>query len=461
MISESAELPTSASVVIVGAGMAGLTAARELEAAGVTDVVVVEARDRIGGRVAPFVRPNGRVLGQGAEFTGAFQVEVNKLAVALGVETEPIPFGGKFVRIHNGERFEEEFPLESDPEAAAEFEATLEKLMDLAGEVEVDRPWAAPHAFEWDRTTAAAWLDENVTSPLAREMVEFEFAYDMKEISLLYFVWWLARFGEFEGLGQFTHRFVGGSHQLPEGVAAQLAAEIHLSAPVRTVDYSGDRVRIATDRGAIEADYVILAIEPNLAAGIEFVPTLPAARDTLQNRWLAGYDAKYFAIYDRPFWREQGLAGAAMGPAPVEFLLDLSPASADEGVLVGRRPLTPARWRESQTGPGEPHTFDVTTEPEKLRELILDELVSFFGEEARTPKEFYAFDWIGDRWSRGSGTMIPLGILSTVGHAWRAPIDRIHWAGADTGKQDWLEGAVTSGQRAATEVHERLKGTAE
>ena len=447
-------LSEQATVVVIGAGLAGVVAASELEAAGISDVVVLEARDYIGGRLRSFTRPNGEVLDAGGSFTGPGNVELHKLARSLGVEIEPVPAmsasAGQFVTVVGGERLVENMPLEHDPATAEAFGTAMAELDALAERVPPLAPWDAGQAHEWDSQTIGQWLDANVSSSAASAAIAGSLAAHggAYETSLLFLLWMFARFGGSEGTHELGERFIGGAAQIPQKLAQRLSAPVFLSTPVRTVqrdDTAG--VVVHTDRGAISASAAVLAMEPGQMAKIEFCPPLPPARARLQDQWLAGHGGKFFAIYDRPFWRPR-YNGVATGPEPFGLAMDVSPNDGSEGILL-------SLYFESISGVGA--ASEILADPERCRETFLQTLVSYFGEEAARPREYYAFLWSGDRWAQGCGTQLPPGVLSRLGPTLRAPIGRLFWAGADSGDRDWMEGAVTSGQRAAGEVVAALR----
>lgn len=448
----ASDLPADASVIVVGAGLSGLTTARELVRAGVDDVVVLDARDRVGGRLCELVRPNGRVLMKGGEWTGAAQQQLHALAAELGVGVEPLPpFAdeermGRFVRVHDGRRYVEDVPLSGDPAAQRAFAAAVAALDELAATVPTDAPWTAAHAAALDRRSIGHWLDENVAEPAARAAMEGELGSfgDPYETSLFYLLWLLACFGGWEAHGAvYTSRFVGGSAQIPRLLAERLGPRVQLSAPVRTVRRADEAVVVETDRGRVRGRALVLAMEPGQAGKIEFDPVLPADRDRLQARWQAGHGAKLFAVYDEPWWRAEGLAGVAFGPPPIPLVQDLSPNEADEGILCALFFAGSAVVAR--------HAAQLADE-RRTRAMVLDALEAYFGPRAREPRELHVCSWDGDRWSDGCGSQLPMGTLSTVGQALRRPIGRIVFAGAETGAMDFMEGAVTAGQRAAREA---------
>ncbi|WP_040167307.1 flavin monoamine oxidase family protein [Microbacterium gorillae] len=445
-------------VVVIGAGLAGLTAARELEAQGITDILILEARDRIGGRVEG-ADVGTRVLQRGAEFTGAFHQDLAELTAELGMVAVPLPrHPGSTVRISHGERFEETSPFADDPEASAQLEAVFDRLGEMVESVTPDAPWDAPRAREWDDELFSSWVERTATRPEVRERVLLDLPVDAEQISLLTILWWISKYGSLRGMDTFNLRFVEGTSEITKRIADRLSTEIRLSSPVRSIDRTGADAVIAYDGGRVAARRVILTPEPSIVSRIQMIPALPAGRVSLQERWLAYHSSKIYAVYERPFWRDNGLSGVAMGSLPAEFIMDVSLPDAEEGILCGRRPLSAGRWARTP-GSDDLSFTELVGDQDKLKAAYVAQLVEYFGPEAAHPREVHYFDWIGDSWSAGCGSLhLPPGVLSTVGRHLREPIGPLHWAGADTGLVDALGGAVQSGRRAAREVVSALSG---
>lgn len=449
------DLPGSASVVVIGAGLAGLTTARELMGQGVSDVVVVEARDRVGGRLDVFRRENGKTLERGGEFVNPNGSDaLIALGAELGLEIETVPTylsDGKFVRVFDGERFVESIPLESDPEASEAFLAAMAAFDELVSEVPPLEPWGAPRASELDRMTLGDWFDEHVQNDAARDFMFSEFMAmgDPYETSLLYALWHVSGFGGLERTAT-SERFVDGLSAIPRAIAGELGGRVHLSTPVHAIEQTAEGVAVHTSAGAIGAEAVVVAMEPSQCASIEFTPTLPISRDRLQDRWQGGHGVKIFAIYDRPFWRDRGLSGLGISPnAFIQLALDVSPSDAGEGIICAMHFPSNAR-AEDYSG--------LLGDVDGVREATLSALAEFIGDEALEPTEFHYFNWAGDRWSDGCGGQVGTSVVSTVGRRLREPVGRIFWAGAETGDTDFAGGAVTSAQRAAREVLSSLGG---
>jgi monoamine oxidase len=194
---------------------------------------------------------------------------------------------------------------------------------------------------------------------------------------------------------------------------------------------------------SVTAARVIVAVPPTLAGRITYDPPLPAVRDQLTQRVPAGSVIKCHAVYDTPFWREAGLTGQATGDrGPVKVVFDNSPPAGSPGVLLAFLEGKAAR-RLNRVGPAE------------RRDAVLGSLVDFFGPHAAKPVEYVELDWSEEEWTRGCyGAHFPPGVWTQYGPALRAPVGRIHWAGAETATvwSGYMDGAVQSGERAAAEV---------
>lgn len=439
-------------VVVIGAGLSGLVTARRLVAAG-ADVAIVEARGRTGGRVRRVVTPSGRAIEAGGEMVSPAQPAINALADELGVPVIDLPQDGSIVRIHEGERFVEAHPYELAPESGAALAAATATLDELARQVPVAEPWRAPRAGEWDSQTLLQWVDANVADPVARAGLEVEFNFcggTFAELSLLFALWTVHAMGGWETweLGT-SQRLLGGSSELVVRLAEPLRARIFERAPVRRVEHGPDGVAVHTDRGAIRARALVAAVAPGLCSRIEWRPVLPPARDRLQDRYLMGHGIKVVAIYDEPWWRVSGLAGVGMGLRPFWVVVDATGPDDDGGRLLGFAPVTGADVGASSA---------LFADPVAAERLFVEQIARYFG-DGPPPAELHVFNWMGDPWSLGCAVGLGTGTLSTVGAALRAAVGPIIWAGAETGmpQNDWMEAAVSSGERAARETLELLR----
>ncbi|NUQ78561.1 MAG: flavin monoamine oxidase family protein [Polyangiaceae bacterium] len=445
-------------VVVIGAGLAGLTAARELVRRG-RSVVVLEARDRVGGRTLSHTTSLGDVIDLGAQWIGPTQDRMEALCKELGVETFPQHNKGTKILSLGGSISTYEGSIPALPIfSLLSLDRTIKRLEALCREVPLEAPHRAPRAAEWDGMTVESWKRANVSTWRTRAVVDVAvgavFAADPSEISFLHFLFYLRsgggllRLTEITGGAQQT-RIVPGAQTISKRLAEGLGERVRIEAPVRSIRQDGAGVVVRSDRGCHRAKYCIAAVPPALAGRIDFDPPLPAIRDQLTQRMPLGSVAKHIAIYKKPFWRERGLSGeAVVDKGPIKVVFDDSPADGSHGALLGFLVGSDARgWGRRPM--------------EERRRAVLDEFARLFGPEARACEEHIEKDWGEEVWSRGcfAGLMAP-GTWTSFGEALREPAGRIHWAGTETAVRwnGYMEGAVESGERAAKEVLSALGG---
>jgi monoamine oxidase len=455
-----------ADVVVVGAGFAGLTAARELAAAGKT-VIVLEARDRVGGRAHNHDLGGGTVSETGATFVGPTQDHVLTLAKQLGVGTFPTYDTGENVYLSHGRRetFSDTGPTGSaplDPLLLPDLTTVITRLDQMSTEVPVDAPWRAAKAEEYDRETLAGWISRNTVNPGFAEVVGAAtrpiFGAEPRELSLLYVLFYIAASGNEQTPGTFERnfntrggaqmsRFLGGSQVIPDRIAAQLGDRVVRNAPVRRVTQSSSGVDVVADGISVHAQRAIVAIPPALAGRIDYQPLLPFERDQLTQRFGQGTMTKVAAVYDAPFWRADGMTGQALTTeGPVSATFDDSPPDGTPGVLFGF--VGGDRTREFAR-----LSFD------SRRRAVLDQFADFFGPKALSAHDYFETQWASEQWTRGCPVAIAApGLLLSYGEWIRKPIGRIHWAGTETSTYwaGYMDGAVRSGERAAKEALEAL-----
>ena len=309
-----------ADVAVVGAGLAGLTAARDLRAGGAS-VVVLEARDRVGGRLLNEDLGDGKVVEVGGQWIGPTQDRLAALAADMGVDTFPTYVDGKNVLEWRGSlrRYRGTIPR-LNPLVLLSIQRAQTKLNRMASAVPLDRPWDAPKAAEWDGMTAHTWLERNVRTRAGRELLtlgtEAVWAAEPEDISLLHMLFYIHSAGSLEMLldtegGAQDSRFVGGSQAVAIRLADRLGADVITSTPVRRMDHAVGAVTLATDSGTVRAKHAVVAIAPALAARIVYDPPLSGYRDQLTQRMPLGTVGKCMAVYDEPFWRDDGLSGQA------------------------------------------------------------------------------------------------------------------------------------------------------
>jgi monoamine oxidase len=450
---------TPVDVAIVGAGVAGLTAARLLDRQGIS-LVVLEARERVGGRTLS-QRVGREVLDLGGQWIGPTQDRLAALASELGVKTFPQHHQGKKIISWAGKirHFSGDVPYLS-PLAMFELFRMERKFGALAKTIRPEAPWQSPGALELDGMTLESWKLRHLRTRGARLFLDIVtravLTSEPRDVSFLYFLSYL-RWGQ--GLnrlisipdGAQQDRFVGGAQQISERMAEQLGERVRLNTPVLAIEQTGEAVVVRTPAGTVDARRVVVAVPPVLAGRIHYSPALPAARDQLTSRMPMGSVIKYLAVYDRAFWREAGLSGEAFSDTGITVTtFDDSSPDGSQPALVSFSDGDVARlWSQKSA--------------EERKQAVISEFVRFFGPAAANPTAFVEKNWLEETWSRGCyvGVMGP-GTMTAWGSALREPCGRVHWAGTETATKwmGYIDGAIESGERVAQEVAGRLKAAA-
>ena len=454
--------------MVVGAGLSGLVAAREVARAG-RSVAVLEARDRVGGRMlSRAVAGGSEVVDLGAEFIGPTQNHIRALVDELGIKTFPSYVAGRNVYVAGGSRttYADTGPTGQAPPDLTilpDFLLTVTALDSMARSVPVDAPWKAARAGEWDSQSLESWIRSNTTNgkrfrDVSTAAIRAIFAAEPREISLLFALFFIAASGDEHNVGTFERNFstrngaqqdriAGGTQSIALALARQLGRRVIRRSPVRRIVVSRGYVDVISDRYVNRARRVIVALPPTLAGRIQYEPDLPAFRDGLTQRLPQGHMVKVQAIYERPFWRADGLNGAAvMDVGPLNITFDSSPESGSPGVLLGF------------AGGDEGRRLEALPAAER-RAAALASLARAFGPRALSPIDYVEQNWSQEPWSRGCPVAVaPPGVLTTYGSALREPVGRIHWAGTETATfwNGYMDGAVSAGKRAAREALERL-----
>ncbi|KVC52202.1 amine oxidase [Burkholderia stagnalis] len=437
-------------VVIIGAGLAGLTAARDLNRAGCDSFVVLEARNRVGGRTFNHELGHGVVSEAGGQWIGPGQTAIADLARELGVDTFPTYYAGKSVILAGDARVAQDLHGGTGGDGAI-----AAKLDELARGVPSGAPWNAQRAAELDKLTYGEWL--------AKQGVKYEDGYFIAlaaklslggapaQLGLLHYLSMInsadcnyAKLESIKGGAQET-RFVGGSQVLSTKMARQLGGKVRLSCPVRRISgWDRDVVEVQTDQGVVRARRVIVALNPALCNQIAFDPPLPDGRSQLQKRWPANAPMrKTVHVYERPFWRDDGYCGQIFQVGgPVFLAYDNSPPDGSVGVL------------SAFVAPGA-----LPSERNAAERTLSAIYAKAFGDKALRPTQFHDFDWGRvDPWTLQCIHPIPPGFWTKWGKFLQPEVGRLIWSGTETA-DIWagsMDGAVRSGHRAALQALGKL-----
>jgi monoamine oxidase len=439
-------------VVIVGAGLSGLMAARTLLAASV-EPLVLEARDRVGGRTWTRPASDSTLLDLGGQWIGPTQRRILALAEELGVQTFKTWDTGKNIEYRRGARgaYSGAIPTH-DPVVSADAVEAMLTLNMMATQVPLDAPWTAPNALEWDSQTFDTWIRANARSDEARELMELViqavFSVEARDVSLLHVLFYIHSAGNLMDLvavtgGAQERRCVGGTQQLSEKMAAALGECVILNAPIHTIAQDERGVRVEADSVTVSAERAIIALPPALAGRLRYHPALPGYRDQFTQRVPMGTVIKVQCLYEAPFWRAEGLTGQVTSDiGAVRITFDNTPVTGSPGILLGFVEGEEGRhWGRRSL--------------EERRAEVLNCLARYFGEQARVPQEYVELSWAEEEYSRGCyAGFLPPGVLTSYGEALRAPIGRLHWAGTETATEwnGYMDGALQAGERAAREV---------
>ncbi|KAI9704488.1 MAG: hypothetical protein M1820_005562 [Bogoriella megaspora] len=459
--------------IVVGAGYAGLAAAKHLRDSATTSkispkILVLEARPRVGGRVMTETYEDGTYFDFGGSYLGRGQPRMYALAEEYAVETYSRYFEGRLVQMYRGKHasYNGFVPALSILDLI-DIHLAITRFEKLAKTIDLEEPWKTSGATRLDNLTLAEWFRQQCWTTAAKDfltvMAELIWGARPSEFSTLHALWYSKAGISLNSLctskdGAQHELIVGGSQTIPNKIHAELGEEsVHLGEPVMSVDHLGDDdghangcVKVTTAKNSYDARRVIIAIPPAYVSRMSFNPPLPHARQTLLQHSPMGCYWKFFACYETAFWRRKGLCGEATSPdGIISATFDTTPKHEKYAVLMA--------FVVGEKG----RTLSTKGKSERER-AILKDLINFFGKEAGEPFKFVEHTMMDEEFIGGCPVATPSpGMWTTLGPWLRKPFRRVHWAGTETSTSwsGYMEGAVCSGQRAAEEVLSSMKGT--
>uniref|UniRef100_A0A8C2XMW2 Amine oxidase n=1 Tax=Cyclopterus lumpus TaxID=8103 RepID=A0A8C2XMW2_CYCLU len=429
---------------------AGLSAAKLLQANGLSPVVL-EARDRVGGRTFTVRNKEVKWVDVGGAYVGPTQNRILRLAKEYGIDTYKVNEEESLVHYVNGKSYpyKGSFPTVYNPIVLLDFNNLWRTMDDMGREIPREAPWRAPHAEEWDKMTMLELFQKicwtRSVLNFAKLFVNVNVTSEPHEVSALWFLWYVKQCGGTMRIfstsnGGQERKFNGGSGQISEGMARELGDRVKLQSPVYRIDQSGDVVVVETlDKQTYTAKYVILATPPSLNMKMHFNPELPPLRNQLIQRVPMGSVIKCMVYYKENFWRNKGYCGTMAieeEDAPIGLTLD------DTKLFI------PSHHLRERLSSKSVLRFRL----KKICEIYARVLDS---EEALHPVHYVEKNWCEEEYSGGCYTAyFPPGILTQYGRVLREPVGRLYFAGTETATEwsGYMEGAVEAGERAAREV---------
>ena len=438
------------SVIVIGAGLAGLSAAYELQRAG-WQVTVLEARERVGGRVYSLRGfSNGLVAEGGGEFIEENHTRLIALAKQFGLQLGSLgswrgqqgdwgSFGGKAG------------PLASVEVWGVNLQAEIDQVWQAMDELSQyvsnpNQPQAAPEAEHLDQQSAADWIQSLDAHPLAKKYfvqhIRSEYTCEPERHSLLD----LARNATMYYTVErgVNYRVIGGNDLIPLALAETLP-DVRLNAPVTSLRVLPDEVAVTFKQSdsylTLSSAFAILAIPLTTARLIEFKPTLPPAHERMVNQISYGAVTKVLIEYRKHFWDERGWSGRLATDAPIVYIWHAtSHVEHEHGILT------------AYTG-GEPGAKLAALSDGGRMRLAVAEIEKLFPGSSDLIENVATVAWPNEAYTRGSYMALAPGEVTAHWKTLFEPAGRLFFAGEHaTPIQGYMEGAVESGQRAAREI---------
>ncbi|MFE1228709.1 flavin monoamine oxidase family protein [Streptomyces sp. NPDC058745] len=430
-------------VIVLGAGLAGLAAARDL-ARGGADVLVVEARDRVGGRVEQNRLPDGRLVQLGGEVVGRAHTAYTDLVAELGLTLVPsyVAEPGALTRATPEGVSADDPPHWFGPGDDTGHRKATAAFVALAATVDPADPWSHPDATALDRLSVGAWLRTEGTTPAVVRLWEIgqlalaDGSYERTSLLAA-----LRKHTAVPADGHYAYeaweglRVAEGSATVALRMAEELDGRIRTGAQVEAVAVrrrGACTVRLAGGEPLTACAVVsALPVGPLRSVAVTGVSDERLASLHRQRHAVA---AKFVAAYEEPFWRARGLSGL----------------SESEGVLGSTWPQSEGIL--SALVPPERYGVLLGMPPALRTAELLAEMARLYGEEAHRPLATYLRTWGTDPWTQGYVTHWTPGDVMAVGPRHGTHEPPFYVCGSDQWVAGYMEGAVRTGRAAAKEA---------
>ena len=464
--SKSQAPAASVDVVVIGAGLSGLIAARELVKKGKT-VALLEAKSAIGGRMVNKKVAGDGVIDLGGQWGGKTHYRFEALSDELNLKRYPSYYDGKGVFVWNGKPYTTELFADfhraigfSNPDdidlPEQEKEAALKlwkELFDISKTISAEHPWTSPNAEVLDATPVSQWLAERNASPLAQWMFGWicrgggAQVFEPYESSMLHLAWTMAVAPPSETPEDWL--LYKGAGEVAKVIAKELGSRVLLDSPVSKIDQDSSGVIVTYgDCKKIKALGAVVAIPPPLRLNIQFNPPLPSRFVQLMQRTPMPSKWKVLAVYPTAFWRDQGFCAAGSGNLDVlEQTADACPPRGKPGIIA------------SFVSGNKIGSFSQLSEQEQ-RALVLKDLVTFWGPQASKPIELVIVRWTDDPWLQGGyGLTRSTGAWTAFGPSWQDDHGKVFWAGTEQSTRwpGYFEGAIEAGLAAVQRLNAALR----
>lgn len=440
-------------VVIIGGGFSGIAAAKKLHESKIP-FLLLEARDRLGGRTFTEFYNDNSYLELGGQWIGPTQDRMYELAEEHNVSWfETYNQGINQLDLNKKLRKYRGLIPKMDPASLGNIDWLIRKMERMARKIPVSNPWLAKKAKKLDRITLEEFIEKNSLTSSAKKVLraglETVYACELNEISLLHALFYIRSGTSLDNLlsienGAQQHRIKGGMQPFAEKIALPFKDSIRFNSPVIHIDWDDHEVVISGEAFSIIAKKAILAIPPVLSNKIHFNPKLPIYKSQLLDKLSMGIVGKVFGIYEKPFWREKGFSGQVVSDDhyPFQTLFDVSPEDGSQGILLAFCIAERARDFFSKTA-------------SERESLTKETFARYFGDEAKAMTRYRDHCWAEEVWSRGCyAGLYPTGAWTGFRDTLAKPSGSLHWAGTETSDKwyGYIEGAVRAGERAATEI---------